>query len=83
MKKDDNPDYSRLTAIAKHCGLVPYVENDKVIAGMYTLEGLNAPVDLSACAEDEKSILRTAVRQLSEQADDSYHRGIERDLSED
>jgi hypothetical protein len=73
-------DYSRMTIIAGYCGLVPYTDRfGKVKEGVYTIEGLNAPVDLSACAEDEKSILKTALRQLSEIVDESYHMGIERD----
>ncbi len=76
-----NKDYTRLTAMAKNCGMIPYMNRwGKIEEGKYTLEGLEAPIDLSACAEDEKSILRTAVRQLSEQVDESYHNAIERDL---
>ncbi len=75
-------DYARLTEIAAHCGLVPHKYSDgKIKEGFYTMEGLHAPVDLSACAEDEKSILKTALKQLSEMADDSYHAGIEHNLA--
>ncbi len=81
MKYNTDRDYSTLTQIAKFCGLVPYVgRTGQVEAGKYTMEGLNAPVDLSACTEDEKSILKTALKQLSEQADEAYHNNIERDL---
>ncbi len=74
--------YARLTATAKNCGMIPYKNRwGKIEDGIYTLEGFEAPVDLSACAEDEKSILRTAVRQLSEQAQASWDRMVERDLS--
>jgi len=76
-------DYTRLTETAKNCGMMPYKNKfGQTEKGIYTLIGLEAPVDLSACAEDEMSILRTAVKQLSEQADESYHYNIERNLSE-
>lgn len=79
--KDTPRDYTKLTAIAKHCGMVPYTNRaGQIVVGKYTLKGLEAPVDLSTCAEDEKSILRTAVRQLSEQVNESYHDAIEKDL---
>ena len=81
--KDTPRDYTTLTIIAGHCGLIPYTDRyGKIVEGRYTLKGLNAPIDLSACAEDEKSILRTAVRQLSEQVDEAHHNAIERDLQE-
>lgn len=74
-------DYTIMTAIAGFCGLVPYVDRwGKIKEGVYTIEGLHAPVDLSACAEDEKSILKTAMRQLSEIIDNSFHMAIERDI---
>ena len=79
--KDTPRDYRILTAMAKHCGMIPYVNRLGIEqVGKYSLEGFNAPIDLSACAEDEKSILRTAVRQLSERADEAYHNSIEKDL---
>jgi len=79
--KDTPRDYTNLTAIAKQCGLVPHISVfGQIHNGLYTLEGLNAPVDLSACAENEMSVLRTAVKQLSEIADENYHRGLENDL---
>jgi len=79
--KDTPRDYTRLTAIAKNCGFVPHTNIfGQIQPGLYTLEGLNAPIDLSACAEDVYSILRTAVRQLSELADENYHKGLENDL---
>ncbi len=74
-------DYTAMTAHAKNCGLVPHLNRDgSVKEGFYTLEGKHAPIDLSACALDEKSILRTALQQLSEQADEQYHAGIEQNL---
>ena len=82
MKKT-NMDYTRLTAIAKNCGMIPHKNRMGVIQnGFYTLEGLEAPIDLSACAEDEKSILRTAVKQLSAQVDEAHHNAIEKDLQD-
>lgn len=81
--KDTPRDYALLTAHAKNCGMIPYTGRDgKEREGYYTLEGLTAPVDLSACAEDEKSILRTALKQLSEEADESFHQMIEKDLQD-
>jgi hypothetical protein len=77
----EEKDYSRMTIIAGYCGLVPYIDRyGKIKDGVYTMVGYHAPVDLSACAEDEKSILKTALKQLSEQIDESYHNAIERDL---
>lgn len=79
--KPTKRDYTRLTQIAKYCGLIPYTDSvGNVRKGFYTIEGLEAPVDLTACAEDEKSILKTALRQLSEQADESFHNRIEANL---
>ena len=75
MKKTPR-DYRRLTAMARHCGMIPYDRCDKIAEGTYTLKGFHVPIDLSTCAEDEKSILRTAVGQLSEQAEKSYHNTI-------
>ncbi len=81
--KNTPRDYSRLTAIAKNCGMIPYTNRmGRPQVGMYCLGGLEAPIDLSACAEDEKSILRTAVKQLSEEVDEAYHNAIERDLND-
>lgn len=72
MKKDKPIDYSMMTQIAGFCGMIPFTDrHGKVIEGQYTLKGFHAPVDLSACAEDEKSIFRTALQQLSEQADEN------------
>lgn len=83
MKDNPNKDYTRMTQIALMCGLVPYVNRwGKTQEGVYTLKGLDAPIDLSACKEDEKSVLRTALQQLSERVDDSNNDTIERDLAE-
>lgn len=82
--KDTPRDYTKLTEIAKLLGIIPYINRwGQIEAGKYTLEGYDAPIDLSACAEDEKSILKTALVQLSKQVDDSYHDAIERDLISD
>lgn len=77
--KDTPRDYTKLTAIANNCGMVEYKKWGVIQQGIYTIEGLEAPVDLSACAEDEKSILKTALKQLSESIDNSYHEALERD----
>lgn len=74
-----NRDYTRMTEMAARCGMVPYIQFNKVVPGRYTVSGLEAPVDLSACAENEKSILRTAVRQLSEEVDEIYWESIRED----
>ena len=74
-------DYTMMSILAGYCGLVPYIDRwGNIKDGVYAMAGLNAPVDLSACAEDEKSILKTAVKQLSEQIEESYQNAIERDL---
>lgn len=74
-------DYTKITAIAKHCGMIPYTNKyGKIEEGGYTIEGFEAQIDLSACAEDEKSILRTAVMQLSKQVDEAYQDTIEIDF---
>jgi len=81
--KPTKRDYTILTQIAKHCGMIPYTDRFGMIKeGLYSLEGFEAPIDLSACAEDEKSILKTAVKQLSEQADEAYHNAIEKYLAD-
>ncbi len=73
-------DYTALTAAAAKLGFVPYTNRFGTACGLYTMQGLQAPVDLSASATDELSILRNAVKQLSEDADESYNAGIEKDL---
>ena len=80
MKANKNRDYTILTQIAAHCGLVPYEGREG--SGKYSIEGLYAPVDLSACAEDEKSILKTTVKQLSEQVDEHFHSGLEKNFND-
>lgn len=76
-------DYSRMTELAKKLGMVPYTNRaGVVIDGCYTMKDLEAPVDLSASAEDELSILKNAIKQLSEKADEAYHQSIERDLND-
>lgn len=75
--------YDTLTAICKGLRFIPYTNRlGNAVEGVYTLEGLHAPVDLSACAEDETAILKEAVSQLSQSTDDLYHVGIERDLND-
>ena len=83
MKPDPNRDYSRLTQFAANCGMVPWHDRmGNICPGFYTLEGKQAPVDLTACAEDEKSILKTALVQLSEEVTESWHNAIEKDLQD-
>lgn len=80
MKKNER-NYDNLTEIAKKCNLVPYSNRfGRTFEGSYSLQGCEAPIDLSACAEDEVSILKTALEQLSKSVDDAYHSSLERDL---
>lgn len=79
--KAQKRDYTVLTQIAEKCGLKPFVDRmGRNPEGQYSFGHLYAPVDLSACAEDEVSILKTAVEQLSKDVDESYHNSIERDF---
>jgi hypothetical protein len=79
--KTKDLDYTELTLMAKSLGMVPHTNRmGQIVKGKYTLEGYEAPVDLSACAKDEKSILLTAIQQLSNSVNESYHNGIERDF---
>lgn len=78
-------DFAALTSVAYNaCGFVPFEENGKIKEGYYCLPGKNAVVDLSACALDEKTILREAVKQLSNEihniGEEAWHNAIERDL---
>lgn len=80
MKKNER-NYDNLTEIAKKLNLVPHLDRfGNAVEGSYTLEGYEAPIDLSACEEDEVSILKTALEQLSKSIDDAYHMSIERDF---
>lgn len=53
-------DYVNLTIIAGFCGLLP----SNIEGKYYFQSNPSIPIDLSACAEDEKSIYRTAIEQL-------------------
>ena len=63
--KHTQKDYTKLNLIANKLGFVQYIFKKEIKEGFYTLKGLDAPIDLTACGEDEISILKTAVRQLS------------------
>lgn len=77
--KPKKRDYTLLSQHALNCGMIPYTNGIGIqVEGLYTLKGHHAPVDLSACAEDEKSILRTALEQLSEKIDDGFENAQER-----
>ena len=81
MKPVPTPDYTSVTKTAKALGFTPYKNRwKKLIAGVFTLNGYHSPVDLSACANDELSILKTATLQLSKKVDEQYHLMIEQDL---
>lgn len=82
MKKE-SIDYTKMTELCAKLGMVPYSDRmGQIKPGVYTLQGLAAPVDLSASAEDEISILKNAVRQLSEEANEAWHRMVEMDLND-
>ena len=81
MKPVPNPDYTAITKTAKALGFTPYKNRwGKHLAGVFTLNGYHSPVDLSACANDELSILKTATLQLSKKVDEQYHLLIEQEL---
>jgi hypothetical protein len=68
MKNIKNRDYTKMTAIAVNIGFTPYFHPiTGLMEGKYTYKGYKIPIDLSASAEDEKSILKNAVEQLCEQ----------------
>ncbi len=75
-------EYTALTTLAVKCGLIPYVEFNAIKPGFYTLPNLEAPIDLTACALNEISIYKTALKQLSERADEAFHHSIERSLTD-
>ncbi len=71
-------DFTLLDICAGHCGLVPYYEyTGAKHRGLYSLPDKQAPIDLSECAEDEKSILKAALVQLSEKVNDDFWETIE------
>lgn len=80
--KEIKRDLDKMTAFAKNCGMKPYVNRmGEIEPWLYVLDGYYyASVDLSACAYDEKSILRTALKQLTEVVDENYNNFIEMDL---
>ena len=79
--KPTKKDYSKINTITELLGLVRYRNRFNIVQeGFYTFSDLHAPIDLTACAEDEISILKTAVRQLAKQADNTYHNSLEKDL---
>lgn len=74
--------YESLTILCEKLGLVPYEPHLGAQKGIYTMKGLSAPVDLTACAETEIAILKTALKQLSESVSESYYNAIERSMYE-
>lgn len=83
MKPRKNQDYSTMTKLAAKLGLIQYKDRmGRDIPGFYTMEDLEAPIDLTASAHNEVSILKNALRQLSETVNESYHQSIERDLND-
>lgn len=55
-----------LTKIAHKCGL----EASKDKPGFFKVVGTSTEVDLTACATNEKAILKTAMMQLAEKIED-------------
>lgn len=81
MKIIHNKDFTQMTIIASLCGMIPYEDHmGQIHDGVYTMNGLHAPVDLSAANETVEDILKTAIKQLSEKVDESYNMGIEKDF---
>lgn len=78
MKEKPNKDYSVITEIAAKLGLVPYKNFGKIQNGVFSYKDLHAPIDLTACANVEISILKTALQQLSIKLDDNYQDALER-----
>jgi len=76
--KDTPRDYTILNELALKLGF-------KLTStqGIYLFRETIAKVDLSACAENEISILKTAVVQLSEQIDENYYDLLDRQQNED
>ncbi|MFA7307620.1 MAG: hypothetical protein WC026_13210 [Hyphomicrobium sp.] len=64
--KDSKRDYTKLTAIANTFDLTPYTQRGQVQEGLYNYKGLRIPIDLSACAEDAISIIKTVLKQLGD-----------------
>lgn len=63
-------DYTNLTEVAKLCNLSPVIaEENSIIKGRYTFNDAKFQFDLSACAENEKSIFKTCIKQLLEAHD--------------
>ncbi len=84
MKNNKNKDYTKLTAVCAGLGIVPCTDTRcQIIPGFYELKPYNAPIDLTACGEDEISILKTALYQFSKQADDDWHNAIEKSFMGD
>jgi len=66
--KPSNRDYTNLNELAIKCGLVPTKTR-----GKYLVNGtISVEVDLSACAENENAILRTAMIQLAQKLEDYF-----------
>lgn len=68
--KPTKRNYTIMDELCSKLGLEPYNPYLGSPKGFYSYKGFKAPVDLTACAEDEISILKTAVSQLSEKLDD-------------
>ncbi len=73
--------YEALTEAAAKLKMVPFVDSTGTVQpGIYCYNGLFAPVDLSASADDAISILCNALYQLSHLADVYHHQSDDEDL---
>ena len=78
MKKTPN-DYAIMNVLCEALGMKPFKNRMGIVEpGFYCYQNLHAVIDLSACAENEIAILKTALEQLSKNCDNSYSDAIER-----
>lgn len=81
MEPDEERDYKAIAAIVLELGFQQAMDrfgNPRI--GFYRYRNTHAEIDLTACATDLKSIVKTAFDQFAEQIDNVYHCGIENDL---
>lgn len=66
LSENEQEHIDNLTKIAHKCGL----EASKDKAGFFKVAGTSTEIDLTACASNEKAILKTAMIQLAERIED-------------
>jgi hypothetical protein len=67
MKEDKNRSYENMTKLAGMCGMIPYIDaRGNVLPGIYKIPGTEIQIDLTACAENVVSILKTACQQMAD-----------------